>query len=55
MFGKQLSKSRFQVFFFNCKWYKKVDAPKNRGVFNDCLPYENSYIHPAIFTSNLAG
>jgi len=23
-------------------------APKNRGDFNDCLPYENSYINPAI-------
>ena len=27
---------------------RKVDAPKNRGDFNDCLPYENSYINPAI-------
>jgi hypothetical protein len=28
--------------------YIKVDAPKNRGDFNDCLPYENLYIVPVI-------
>ncbi len=47
MFDKQLSKSNFRVFFCNYKLFKKVDAPKNRGVINDCLPYENSYINPA--------
>lgn len=35
--------------------FKKVDAPKNRGVFNDCLPYENSYNQSGVITSNLAG
>ena len=25
---------------------QKNVAPKNRGDFNDCLPYENSYIEP---------
>jgi hypothetical protein len=29
--------------------YIKVDAPKNRGDFNDCLPYENLYIKPVFF------
>ena len=48
-------KADFRYFSAIRKRFKKVDAPKNRGVFNDCLPYENSYINPAIITSNLAG
>gem|GEM_PF-3027677 len=33
-----------------------VDAPKNRGDFNDCLPYENFYIKPVFkFKQSITG
>jgi len=37
----------FALIFFR-RNTTKVDAPKNRGDFNDCLPYENLYIEPVI-------